>query len=131
MSATTPQPGAGLFDDDRNAPRTDDRLRYSVSLVTQGGHRFYTLTMPSHVLARTCFVTNRFDDPLTGFQRRLDRKRAQQIADYIDKEHGTIPNSIVLSAQADADARVIGRGKTLDQRHSWFWTVSIASMAFF
>ena len=55
-------------------------LRYSVSLVTQGKHRFYTLTMPSDVLARTCFVTTRDEDPKAGFQRLLDRERAVQIA---------------------------------------------------
>lgn len=88
--------------------------RYSVSLVTQGRHRFYTLTMPSEVLANTCFVTTRDEDPKKGFQRVLDVKRAQQIADYIDVGFGTIPNSIVLSAQASADLKVIGRGKTLE-----------------
>ena len=35
------------------------RLRYSVSLVRQGNHSFYTLTMPSDVLARTCVVSTR------------------------------------------------------------------------
>jgi hypothetical protein len=58
--------------------------RYSVSLVTQGNHRFYTLTMPSDVLANTCFVTTRDEDPQKGFQRVLDAKRAQEIANYID-----------------------------------------------
>ena len=60
------------------AERTDDGLlRFSVSLVTQGRHRFYTLTMPSDVLAKTCFVTTRYDDPDVGFQRILDKKRAK------------------------------------------------------
>ena len=91
-------------------------LRYSVSLVTQGKHRFYTLTMPSEVLANTCFVIRRDEDPKKGFQRVLDQKRAQQIADYIDVGFGTIPTSIVLSAQQDAELKVIGRGKTLEFR---------------
>ncbi len=76
--------------------------RYSVSLVTQGKHRFYTLTVQSDVLANTCFVTTRDEDPIKGFQRMLDQKRAQQIADYIDMGFGTIPTSIVLSAQPSA-----------------------------
>jgi DGQHR domain-containing protein len=90
------------------------KLRYSVSLVTQGEHRFYTLTMPSDVLARTCFVTNRYEDPRQGFQRVLDTDRAQQIAEYVDTGFGSIPNSIVLSAQPEAELKVIGRGKTLE-----------------
>jgi DGQHR domain-containing protein len=91
-----------------------ERLRYSVSLVRQGNHAFYTLTMPSDVLARTCVVSTRKEDPKQGFQRTLDEKRAAEIAQYIDKGLGTIPNSIVLSAQPAAELKIIGRGKTLE-----------------
>ena len=91
-------------------------LRYSVSFVTQGKHRFYTLTMPSDVLSETCFVTNRFDDPDGGFQRKLDSSRAQEIADYIDAGFGTIPGSIILSAQPEAELKVVGKGKTIEFR---------------
>lgn len=89
-------------------------VRYSVSLVTQGKHRFYTLTIPSDVLAECCFTSVRDDDPSEGFQRRLDRKRAEEIADYIDNDFGTIPNSVVLSAQPDANFKVIGNGKSVE-----------------
>ena len=88
--------------------------RFSVSLVTQGAHRFYSLTLPTDLLARTCFVTTREDDPELGFQRMLDKKRAQAIADYIDTGLGTIPNAIVLSAQPNARLRDIGKGKTIE-----------------
>lgn len=88
-------------------------LRYSVSLVTQGEHRFYSLTMPTDVLSRTCYATTREEDSLEGFQRVLDRKRAQDIADYIDSGFGSIPNSIVLSAQPEAEIQILERGKTL------------------
>lgn len=91
-----------------------EKLRYSTSLVTQGGHRFFTLTMPSDVLAGCCFATSREEDPVAGFQRVLDEKRAQEIADYMDLGFGTIPNSIVLSAQPQANLQVIGRGKTIE-----------------
>ena len=96
------------------SPAQFAKLRFSVSLVTQGEHRFYTLTMPIDVLARTCFVTTRDEDPKQGFQRVLDRNRAQQIADYIDAGFGSIPTSIVLSAQAEAGLRLMGRGKTVE-----------------
>jgi DGQHR domain-containing protein len=46
----------------------------------------------------------------------LDKKRAQQIADYIDVGLGTIPTSIILSAQKAAELEVIGKGKTLQFR---------------
>ncbi len=95
-------------------PAIDNRLRYSVSLVKQGRRQFYTLTMPSDVLARTCAVSTRQEDPLKGFQRSLDTKRAKDIAHYIDHDLGTIPSSIVLSAQEAADLKIVGRGKTLE-----------------
>jgi DGQHR domain-containing protein len=88
--------------------------RYSVSLVKQGKHRFYTLTLPSDVLANTCFVRSRDEDPHEGFQRVLDGNRAQEIANYVDLGFGTIPTSIVLSAQPSAELKVVGKGKTLE-----------------
>ena len=75
----------------------------SVSLVRQGAHRFYSFTMPSDILAQTCFVINRDEDPIEGFQRELDKKRAAEIANYIDAGLGTIPSSIVLSAQDECE----------------------------
>jgi DGQHR domain-containing protein len=96
------------------ANTSEHRLRYSVSLVKQGRHQFYTLTMPSDVLAATCTVTTRKEDPQQGFQRELDEKRALEIAHYVDNDLGTIPNSIVLSAQASAELSIVGKGKTLE-----------------
>jgi hypothetical protein len=43
----------------------------SVSLVRQGDHRFYSFTMHSDILAETCYVINRDEDPIEGFQREL------------------------------------------------------------
>jgi DGQHR domain-containing protein len=88
-------------------------LSYSISLVSQGDHKFYTLTMPSDILARTCFISSRDENPIDGFQRLLDTSRAQSIADYIDNGFGTIPTAIILSAQPEAELEVIGRGKTV------------------
>ena len=78
-------------------------ISYTASLVRQGKYRFYTLTMPSDVLATTCTVDKRIEDPVVGFQRRLDRRRAKEIAQYIDSGLGTIPGSIILSAQPEAE----------------------------
>lgn len=93
---------------------TKNRLSYSASLVTQGEHRFYTLTMPSDALGRNCFVSTRDGDPQEGFQRLLDKKRAQDIATYIDAGLGTIPTSIVLSAQVSAEVAYNRPKKTLE-----------------
>ena len=91
-----------------------ERLSFSASLVTQGNHRFYTLTIPSDVLARTCFVSTRDEDPKEGFQRLLDRKRALEIAAYIDHGLGTIPTSIILSAQEHAALEYVRKSKTIE-----------------
>lgn len=87
------------------APTSGDknRVSYTASLISQGKHRFYTLSMRSEILAETCIVEPRNEEPIEGFQRALDRRRAQEIAQYIDGDFGIIPSSIVLSAQEDAD----------------------------
>lgn len=92
----------------------DERESFgSVSLVRQGKHRFYSLTMPSEILEKTCFVVNREEDPIEGFQRELDEKRAKDIAAYIDSGLGTIPSSIVLSAQEEADLNYDSKKKSI------------------
>lgn len=91
-----------------------ENLRFSASLIQQGSKQFYSATIPTDILARCCYVTSRDEDPVAGFQRVLDKKRAQDIANYIDEEHGTIPGSIILSAQPDAQLRLIGGGKTIE-----------------
>lgn len=85
----------------------------SVSLVHQGNYRFYSFTMPSDVLSDTCYVINREEDPIEGFQRELDQKRAAEIANYIDSGLGTIPSSIVLSAQEDSEFHYNSRNKSI------------------
>jgi DGQHR domain-containing protein len=94
-----------------DVPQLGDEVRYAISLVRQGKHRFYVLTIPSNVLAACAFATTKDEDPTAGFQRVLDHTRAQDIANYID-EGGTIPSSVVLSAQADTNFRSVDRSKT-------------------
>ena len=99
----------------RNLLIADDaEVSYTAVLLTQGKHRFYTLAMPSQVLAETCVVDPRAENPNDGFQRVLDVKRAKEIADYIDKGFGTIPGSIVLSAQPEAALRYVRKARTIN-----------------
>jgi DGQHR domain-containing protein len=90
-----------------------EELSYTFSLITQNDYKFYSLTIPSDILAETCYVTNRFEDPQEGFQRRLDEKRAREIANYIDSGFGTIPSAIILSAQPEAELTVKAGGRAL------------------
>lgn len=85
----------------------------SVSLVRQGEHIFYSLTLPTDLLAKACFVISREEDPVEGFQRLLDKNRAREIAAYIDNGLGTIPSAIVLSAQDDAELLYDSKRKSI------------------
>jgi DGQHR domain-containing protein len=71
-------------------------------VVTQGKHRFFSLVLPSDLLAQTCTVEPRAENPIDGFQRLLDERRARSIARYIDAGFGTVPGAVVLSAQTRA-----------------------------
>lgn len=92
---------------------TAKRQAFSVSPVTQNGFTFFTCSIPSDILAQCCFVSTREKDPVEGFQRLLSHKRAKDIAEYIDTGFGTIPTSIVLSAQKSANVK-IDRRKTIN-----------------
>lgn len=89
------------------------RESYAAVLITQGDHRFYQLAMPSDTLASCTSVTTRVADPEAGFQRLLDEKRAREIAQYIDSGHGTIPTSVILSAQDICGLEYDSRNKTV------------------
>jgi len=71
-------------------------------VVTQGKHRFYSLVLPSDLLGESCMVEPRVENPIDGFQRLLDERRAKSIARYIDAGFGTVPGAVVLSAQSRA-----------------------------
>jgi DGQHR domain-containing protein len=108
-------------DDDVNQHRSaaaNDEISYTAVLLTQGKHRFFTVAMPSHILAETCFVDPRDENPEDGFQRHLDQKRAQDIADYIDNGPGTIPGAIVLSAQPAAALEYTRQKRTIKFKKS-------------
>lgn len=78
------------------------RESFAALLVAQGATRFYMMSMPSKQLADSAFIDRRNENPKDGFQRKLDSKRAQAIADFIDNEAGFIPTAIILSAQPEA-----------------------------
>jgi DGQHR domain-containing protein len=87
------------------ASSDDSFVSDAALLVTQGRHRFYSLVLPSDLLAATCMVDARAENPTDGFQRLLDKRRAREIADYVDCGFGTVPSAIILSAQPSAQLR--------------------------
>lgn len=110
--ATRRTPTQVVMDDTIEEFDVGSEVRYAISLVRQGAHRFYTLTIPSKVLAACAYATSKDENPLDGFQRVLDTDRAQEIADYIDAG-GTIPSSVVLSAQPESEFKSVDRSKTV------------------
>ena len=84
----------------------------SVTLITQGEQKFYSGTMEIDLIALTCSTNPREEDPMEGFQRSLDEGRASAIANYI-RGGGTIPSSIILSAQPDANLVYNSKNKTI------------------
>ena len=99
----------------KNSKQLKENKRESVAsiLVTQGNYKFHIVSMRSEILKDTCFTITREDDPELGFQRRLDEKRADEIAAYIDSDSGSIPTAIVLSAQPEAELERNIPNKTL------------------
>ncbi len=83
----------------------------SVTLITQGNSKFYSGTAEIELIAKCCTTNPRAEDPL-GFQRSLDEKRAESIANYI-RSGGTIPSSIILSAQPEAQLAYSPRNKII------------------
>lgn len=84
----------------------------SVILITQGEHKFYSGTMEIELIATTCSTNPRAEDPIEGFQRTLDDGRARSIAEYI-RNGGTIPSSIILSAQRESELTYNSKNKTI------------------
>jgi len=83
-----------------------------VTLITQGSHKFYSGTMEIEMIARCCSVNPRAHDPTNGFQRTLDETRAISIANYI-RAGGTIPSSIILSAQQGSGLLYSSKNKSI------------------
>lgn len=99
--------------EDTDSPVDGKRISYTSILIHQGRHKLYSFAMPSEVLAETCMVDTAAKNPKEGFQRNLNERRAKDIADYIDKDIGTIPGAIVLSAQKEAGLKYDGKKRTL------------------
>lgn len=85
---------------------------FSVALISQGKHKFYSLTMPIEVIAESCSPNPRAIDPEDGFQRTLEEPRAESIAEYI-RTGGVIPSSIILSAQPESQFSYNSKNKTI------------------
>lgn len=67
-----------------------------------GGNTFYTFAIEPSRLLPISFVAHRLavsNDTILTYQRILNKKRLNSIREYIEKENGYFPNSIVLNFQ--------------------------------
>ncbi|MGA2177682.1 MAG: DGQHR domain-containing protein [Verrucomicrobiota bacterium] len=86
---------------------------YPALRMEQNNQRFYFTTIPKADIFPFCYVADRNEDPVKGFQRVLDINRAKDISKYLDESRGSIPTNVVLSAQPEAELRYDGKTKTL------------------
>lgn len=81
------------------------RVSIDALQCTQNGKKFIVATMSSEYLKEMCFVSRKNEDSIKGFQRLLNKKRATQIANYLDIDKGIIPSALIVSAQDNAKLR--------------------------
>jgi DGQHR domain protein len=79
-----------------------DRIKLNALVCEQNGKSFYLAIMASKNLETMCFVSRKREEPTKGFQRLLNKNRARNIADYLDKNKGIIAPALILSAQSNA-----------------------------
>ncbi len=93
--------------------KTKTAVSYPCLTMTQNQHRFFLTSIPVSDLFSHCFVSSRNEDNLNGFQRQLSKPRADDIAQYLNQGSGSIPTTIVLSAQEDGQLSYNSRSKTI------------------
>lgn len=84
-------------------PKKISTVRYPSLQITQNNHKFYFTTVPVSDLFPYCFVSRRKEDSIKGFQRELNKARAEDIARYLKEGTGSIPTNVVLSAQPECE----------------------------
>lgn len=77
-------------------------VEVKASVAKQRNWRIFSFVIDSATFDRIAFVSRRDDDKDAGYQRNLSKQRAADIARYIDKEDGCIPNSILVNLEDGA-----------------------------
>ena len=88
---------------------------YNAIRVLQPLGEFYLTALPADLLLKVCFShrhvryeaddTGRVQD--TGHQRRLDRKRLKDIAEYLQTQDAALPGTIILAANCTQDGEIL------------------------
>lgn len=107
----TPRPEPSLLLESKDP--VGSRASYPALPLEQNGQKFYIATIPKEDIFPFCTVSDRFDDPVEGFQRALDVTRARSIARYLDGSEGSIPTNLVLSARDITGLKYNSKNKTI------------------
>ena len=75
---------------------------YTVHKIHQNGRDIFYTTIPVDDLFPYTFVERFCENPEEGYQRRFDKRRAAEIAEYLATDGMSIPINVVLSAQPNA-----------------------------
>jgi len=86
---------------------------YTVHKIHQNGHDIFYTTIPVDDLFPYTFVERFCENPEEGYQRRYDKRRAAEIAEYLATDGMSIPINVVLSAQPDAERTYTRKTKQL------------------
>lgn len=78
------------------------KVKLKALKINQGKYEFYMTVIKSNQLEGFCFITRRSEDKEEGFQRLLNKARANLITKYY-KNGGAIPSPLILSAKEEAD----------------------------
>lgn len=72
-------------------------LRIPAQVAQQGNWLLYTFVIDSRILDRLAWISRREEDKDEGYQRNLSPQRAADIAAYLDKDNGVLPNNIIVN----------------------------------
>lgn len=74
------------------------RKKFPALEATWRERHFYLTALPADLLSKIASVSRADEDPVRGYQRLLERRRAKRIAEYL-REGNVVPGAVVLSAQ--------------------------------
>jgi DNA sulfur modification protein DndB len=63
----------------------------------QSGTTMYSFLLDGRTLFDVCTITRREEDKERGYQRLLNKARANQISSYIDHRQGILPNNLIVA----------------------------------
>ena len=83
MSSTRPSPDSLL----RSEEALGTIASYPALRMEKNGQKFYFITAPKEEVFPFCYVADRQEEPVKGFQRVLDFGRAKDISKYLDDSY--------------------------------------------